>query len=410
MGLWHLMNEGHNTNNHKETSPMNNNNLTLTDEKVLTQAQTTLSEFLGLEAAGYKCQSEDLYNVLLGVAANQGTIEAVCADLVGTPDPQTIRDYINEQIKVDELAELEAQINKALVKEIPPRIWRHPQDIAMDFHDRPYYGKTSQEEGLWVRGKAKNGTTRFYRIATAYIIHNDLRFTLGIRFVLPDDSIVGVLERLLKRIKGLHIAVRRLLLDRGFAGIEVQNHLAQQQIPALIACPIRGKTGGTRSLCRGRRSYRTQYTFKNGAAKLSRTADLAVCRVFTTAKRTKRLKRRVTWWIFILINLDLSPRQVRRLYRRRFGIETSYRCAGQVRGWTTSPNPAYRFLLMALGMLLLNIWMLLRWQFTQIPRRGGRWLDTKQFQLSRFAKFIIRALERHYGYVQAISAAAVPLL
>ena len=389
---------------------MNKYNLTLTDEKVLTETQTMLSEQLELEADGYKCSSEDLYRVLLGVAANQGTIEAICADLVGTPDAQTIREYINEQICVEELAQLEEQLNKALVQKIPPRVWRRPQDIAMDFHDRPYYGKASQEEGLWVRGRAKDGTTRFYRIATAYIILNGLRFTLGIRFVLPEDTTVGVLEKLLKRVKGLGIQVHRLLLDRGFAGIEVQYHLEQQQIPALIACPIRGKKRGTRALCRGRKGYRAEYVFKNAQTKLSRTADLVICRVFTTAKRTKRLKRRATWWIFILIHLDLSPRQVRRLYRRRFGIETSYRCAAQVRGWTTSPNAAYRFLLMALGVFLLNVWMILRWQFTQLPRRGGRKLDTRQFQLSRFAKFIIRALERHYGFVRSITAVALPLL
>ena len=115
---------------------MNKYNLTLTDEKVLTETHTMLSEHLELAANGYKCSSDDLYHVLLGVAANQGTIEAVCADLVGTPDPQTIRDYINEQICVEELAQLEAQLNKALVEHIPPRTWRRPQDIAMDFHDR----------------------------------------------------------------------------------------------------------------------------------------------------------------------------------------------------------------------------------------------------------------------------------
>ena len=273
-------------------------------------------------------QQRRLVPFLLGVAANQGTIEAVCADLVGTQDPQTIWDYINEQICVEELTQLETQVNKALVQHIPPRVWRRPQDIAMDFHDRPYYGKKPQENGLWVRGRAKNGATRFYRIATAYIIRNGLRFTLGIYFVLPEDTTVGAqLEKLLKRVKGLHIQVRRLLLDRGFAGIEVQYHLEQQQIPALIACYIRGKKGGTRGLCRGSKGYRTRYVFKNAQTKLSRTADLVVCRVFTTAKRTKRLKRRATCWIFILIQLDLSPRQVRRLYRRRFGIETSYRCA-----------------------------------------------------------------------------------
>jgi hypothetical protein len=58
----------------------------------------------------------------------------------------------------------------------------------------------------------------------------------------------------------------------------------------------------------------------------------------------------------------------------------------------------------------VNIWTLLRWTFTQAPRRGGRWLDTRKFQLDRFAKFIVRALQRHYGYVHQITAVVAPLL
>lgn len=387
-----------------------NDTLILTDRTVLEETQTILQEHLALTADGYKCTTQDLLHVLLGVAADQGTIESVCADLVGTPDPETIRLYLNEQVCVEQLPQLEAALNQALIAKLPPRLWRQPQDVAMDFHDRPYYGKSSQAEGLWVRGRAKDGTTRFYRIATAYILVNNLRFTLGIRFVLPEASTVDTLAHLLRRVRRLNLRWRRLLLDRGFAGIEVQTFLEQQQIPALIACPIRGKKGGTRALCRGRKSYRTQHTFKNTQTGQARTDDVVVCRVFTTAKRTKRLKRRATWQVFILIHLDLTPRQVRRLYRRRFGIETSYRCAGQVRGWTTSPNPAYRFLLMALGVLLVNIWTWLRWLFTQRPRRGGRQLDVKLFQLSRFAKFLMRALASHYGCVRQIRAVVPPLL
>ena len=386
-----------------------NDNLTLTDKTVLEEARSMLENHLDLQAEGYKCATKDLLNVLLGVAADQGTIESVCADLVATPNPETIRQYLNEQLCVEELPQLEAALNRALVAKLPPCLWRRGQDVAMDFHDRPYYGKSPQEAGLWIRSQAKDGTTRFYRLATAYILANTLRFTLGVRFVLPGTSKVDVLCHLLQQVQELDIPLHRLLLDRGFAGIEVQEFLDQQAIPALIACPIRGKTGGTRALCQGRKSYRTQHTFK-GANGRSRTAELAVCRTFTTAKRTKRLKRRATWQVFILIHLDMSPQQVRRLYRRRFGIETSYRCAGKVRGWTTSSNPAYRFLLMALGVLLVNIWTLFRWTFTQRPRRGGRLLETHKFQLDRFAKFIVRALQQHYGYVHQITAVVTPLI
>jgi putative transposase len=114
--------------------------------------------------------------------------------------------------------------------------------------------------------------------------------------------------------------------------------------------------------------------------------------------------------IFILVQLDLTPEQARERYRRRFGVETSYRCAGQMRGWTTSPNPAYRFVLIGLSFLLLNCWVLLRWLFTQVPRRGRRRLEAQLFPLWRFAKFLIRALERHYGCVNEIAAPAVPRL
>jgi putative transposase len=388
---------------------MTNDTLKLTDQQVLEYARAGLQEHLTLTAEGYKCTTEDLLDVLLGVGVKGGTIEAICADLVGTPDPETIRQYLNEQLTVETLPELGRNLNAALAAQIPRRVYRRACDIAIDFHDRPYYGRSSQEEGLWVRGKAKNGTTRFYRVATAYVILAGLRVTLAVGFFLPGNDTVTILGILLHRVKTLNIQVNRLFLDKGFAGIEVMDYLTQKGLSALIACPIRGRTGGTRALCKGNKSYLTTHTFKSQNSG-SFTADLAVCRVFTTAKRTGRMRRRADWMVFILINLDLSPRQARRTYRRRFGIETSYRCAGQVRGWTTSRNPAYRFLLIGLSFFLLNVCLCLRWLFTQVPRRGQRWLDVKRFELTRFANFVVRALERQYGYVDHITAPAAPRL
>jgi hypothetical protein len=391
----------------QEGKPMANDTLKLTDQEVLHRAHTVLGEHLPVQADGYTCTTGDLLDVLLGVAANRGTIEAVCADLVGAPDAETIRGYFKDQLRVEDLPELEQRLNRALSDEIPPRVWRQARDVAIDFHDRPYYGKKSQATGLWVRGQARDGTTRFYRVITAYVMLNYMRVTLGVRFVLPGEDIVDILQDVLQRVKRLEIQIERLFLDKGFAGIAVQKYLTRCGQPALIACPIRGTTRGTRALCQGSQSYLTAYTFTSGHRQW--TAQLAVCRAFTTARRTKRMKRRATWLIYILIHLDLSPRQTRRLYRRRFGIESSYRCAGQVRGWTTSPNPAYRFVLLALSFVLLNVWMHLRWLFTQVPRRGRRRLDVQRFRLTRFARFIRRALEQRYGCVHQIAALAAPL-
>ena len=65
---------------------------------------------------------------------------------------------------------------------------------------------------------------------------------------------------------------------------------------------------------------------------------------------------------------------------------------------------------MALTFVLLNVWIHLRWLFTQVPRRGRRWLDTERFELTRLAKFIRRALEDRYGCVREIVSLAAPRL
>src|SRR5690606_8491454 len=163
---------------------------------------------------------------------------------------ETMRQYINEELCVEDLPQLQQGLNHALAKGLPPRLWRRPQDMAIDFHDRPYYGKKPQEEALWVQGRAKDGTTRFYRIASAYLLVNNLRFTLAVCFVLPEQRTVDVLRCLLEQVQRLRLHVRRLLLDRGFAGVAVQSFLEQEGIPALLACPIRGKIG--RASCRER--------------------------------------------------------------------------------------------------------------------------------------------------------------
>jgi hypothetical protein len=284
----------------------------LTAQEVLRHAQDLLAEQLPLKAEGYKCTTDDLFKVLLGVAATKGTLEAVCADLVGPPDPHTIRGDLNEQLCGEELPEWEKQLKAALAAAVPRRVRRHAQEVAIDYHDRPYYGKGEQAQERWVRGKAKDGTTRFYRVATASLVLNGLRLTLARHFVLPDDDPVSVLDLVLKRVQAQGLQVRCLLLDKGFESMAVLEDLPQQGQAALIACPIRGTPGGPRALCQGHKSYGTTYTVK-GSQGVEFTAALLVCRVFTTARRTGRHVRQADWLVFVQIHLALIGIETRRL-------------------------------------------------------------------------------------------------
>jgi len=387
----------------------NEQELTLTDRDVRDRAVERLGTYLPLSVSGYECDTTMVLDVLIKAAATGKTVEAVCNDLLNVSDSNTVRGYLNEQIRADDLAELERRVNQTLVAGIPARVWSQARDIAFDFHDEPFYGHSPELLAYACRGEAQDGTTRFYRVATAYVIVDKLRVTLALLFVHPEDSTPEILASLIRRLHVLGIPIRRLLLDKGFCSIPVFEYVAASGWSTILACPIRGKKGGTRALCQGRASYRTQHTFRS-AEYGAFTAEVVVVRTYSTHKRSKHGQRRARWLVYVVFRCDdLSPCQVRRLYRRRFGIESSYRCRRQVRAWTTSRNPALRFLLIALGFILVNLWIELRWCFAQLPRRGGRLIDAKRFQLERMAYFLSRAIEDIYGTISFIKAEVVPL-
>lgn len=223
-----------------------------------------------------------------------------------------------------------------------------------------------------------------------------VRVTLAVTYVLPEDTTCQVVQRLVERMRHLCFRPRVVYLDKGFSGGDVVRYLQQHNIPALVACPIRGKTGhgGIRALCQGRRAYCTDYTFTDGTH-----VRLAL---YPRRVPDSSGKRRVKWLAFILIHLDWSAKQVMLRYRRRFGIESSYRQLGRLRVRTTSRNPALRFFLLGLALLLLNVWVYLRWLTTRLPQVGPAQLDLDAFRLHRFIVFLRRAIEQHLGVIDSI--------
>ena len=89
-----------------------------------TVVEKNLEIFLPLEADGYCVRSETLYDILIGIAANRGTAESVCAELAGAPDPETIRRYFREQFTVEQAPDLQRSINDGLVAKWPKKLRR----------------------------------------------------------------------------------------------------------------------------------------------------------------------------------------------------------------------------------------------------------------------------------------------
>ena len=364
-------------------------------EDVRAYALKILKKHLRIEANGYCCKTDMIYDVLMKASAECSSLEAVCADLDDVADSNTLREYINKALTIDELSEQEKQANLALAECIPESVARQLIEIAIDYHDEPFYGKQETTRAITCSGQAKKGTTHFVRIATAYVIWRQVRLTLAVHYVLPDEEALEVLKILLQRLKKLGFSAKVLYMDKGFAATPIIDYLTTEaKQPAIIANPIRGKTGGTRALCCGRSSYTTVYTFTNG------TSATIAMKASLVADKTGKLRRK--WLSFLVILLDWSPDKIYQEYRRRFGVECSYRILRRLRATTTSRNPVLRFFLLSLGLILTNVWVLLRWEFARLLATGPRRVDEKIFRLHRFSKLLLRAIENLYGTISAI--------
>jgi putative transposase len=373
----------------------------LNAEDVRQMMLETMEKHLSLKTEGYRCSTGQTMNLRLKAVAEGSSLEAVCADSCGIVSSNRLREQLNAALVADDLREQEAEMNRALQAVLPSGMPRGGLEVAIDTHDEPFYGKTPQLRGYTCKTRAQAGTTHFFRIASAYVIWREVRLTLALTYVLPDDSLVEVVARLLKRLKqvGLHATV--LYLDKGFCSGEVIRFLQRTQQAAVLACPIRGKKGGIRALCYGRGSFTTDYTFTDGT-----TARLALVDTRVRDPKTQRNQRK--WLAFVLVHLDWTPRQVYRKYRRRFGIEASYRILRQVKVLTNSRNPALRFFFLGLGLLMQNVWVLARWLFTRRPGKGRHKLIPALLRFDRFRKLLVRAVERFYPPPLAVSVFVSP--
>src|SRR6266496_952377 len=130
----------------------------LTDEHTLHDTMTIARQQFPLTATGYVCQTDDLWRILLAAAARHTTIEAICADLLGAPDTNTVRGYLAAQLLPQTISDLEQRWNDTLAALVPEWLGARPQEIALDFHDEPYYGRADPDDpNNWVCGGEARG-------------------------------------------------------------------------------------------------------------------------------------------------------------------------------------------------------------------------------------------------------------
>jgi putative transposase len=373
----------------------------VTAAEVYQLVRDTLQEHFQLDMSNRNYEAQDIWDVLIAASVERVTVEMASCLLDDAPCGNTVRAIVKELLNdVGQLAKLEASMNALLVKQLPKKLLRSRLPGAADITEIPYHGQHEEDEELVRRGRAKSGTTHFHCFATLYVVKKNKRYTLAITLMRQSDKVLDVLQRLLSRGQALSLRLKRLYLDRGFDNNGVIAYLKQQPFPTIIPLVIRGKTGGTRALLVGRKSYHTTYTRK------SVTYDQETFPVHVVCIYSKgRYRRRgLVHFAYIVIGqVSMQPRQIADEYRRRFGIETSYRLMNTVRARTTSRSAELRLFFVTLAFLLLNLWSYVKWAHLFIPKRGPRQVLHRLLPLARWRLWLWEMVKQRLGFSLTIT-------
>ena len=370
---------------------------TLTPAVVRATARTALQRALPWAGYGRRVTALRLLDLLLLLAALRASLSAVVRRFRFGFSHETARQAVRANLP--DLDRLTAGLVESLYA-FGGRRWRRRRwDVAIDLHYAPFYGDRNAA-GV-VGGPAKQGTKYFYAYATAVLLHRRHRYTVGLlpfaKGLKPHQVVAALLDQMTAR--GLRL--RGVALDSGFDSGETLLLLQQRGLAYVVPLRRKGQGPNRRNACFalpvGTVTELDWVTEKTGkpvrtAAVVGRRPGEDRVRVYAYGGWPTRAAQAALG----------RARQAKRAYRRRYGIETSYRQMNEGKGRTTKKDLAYRLLLVGLALLLRQVWVWLTWQLARARGAGPRqWLE--ELPLQRLAEWLADALKGRYKERQAIN-------
>jgi hypothetical protein len=331
----------------------------LTSQEVQKCAEERLQQHVRLKETGQKCTASVLWKVLLWAAARVCSIAAVCRRWQGVSDEAVYKALAAQLPKRPR--DLEKKLNAALVHELPGGVLKRARAVAIDYHEIPYHGKPRKHANELCRGKPKSGTTKFHAYATACIVEKGHRFTLAYTWVKRGEKQSAVIARLLERVRALGLRIKYLLLDRAFFNVATMKYLQAERLRFLMPVVMRGRKPKPGRKAKGLRLFRKKRVgwYRHTMKSKGKEVTFSVCVTYKTYRHHRTNKRGKKKLIYAAWGMRGSSREVQERYRKRFGIETSYRQRREARIRTCTRDPKLRLFYVGIGLLLRNVWVLL---------------------------------------------------
>ena len=311
-----------------------------------------------LKDHGWKCTAPVVFGIVLRAAARLISVSAACNDLSKAPSDQAVMTALDDGLPKT-LPVLEHRLNEALTEQLPRRMRRRQWQIAIDWHLSPYYGQPFISPSEIYHSKPKQGTSHFHAYASACIVQYGRRYTLALTWVRRREPMVVVLRRLIARIREIGLKIKCILADRAFFTAAVIEYFQQENLPFLMPVMFRGRHPKKGKKPTGLKWIKRQpagwyrHTMKKGKKEMT----VSICVGYRRYQDRKTGKQKTQKMLFAAWRVRGHPTEIRERYRKRFGIETSYRQMRQARIYTCTRSPRLRLFFMAIALMLRNVWV-----------------------------------------------------
>jgi hypothetical protein len=236
--------------------------------------------------------------------------------------------------------------------------------LAIDTHDIAYYGQRTPQV---IGGPKKQGTQWFYGYASAVLLHKRQRYTVAFAPLSPGQKPHDIVQLLLDQVAQKGLKVQGVALDSAFDSGETLLLLQRRDLGYIVPLRRKGNDDNPRNRCFEGRHKQIRWT--------EWTTKTTYRRVQTRVVLWKGSRRTMAfafggWSGERAQTVHQQAAEQRQTYRRRFGIETSYRQKNQAQARTTSRRADYRLLLEGLGHLLRQVWVALTEQIAKGQHLG----------------------------------------
>jgi hypothetical protein len=285
--------------------------------------------------------------LLLSASLVNGFATGVSNALGDSPTGETLLSYIKEQKEEMLKKAFDSLINENVSRLRRRRRFRLPLPVAVDLHDVMYYGDHDFTPMI-IGTKHTDGSNYAFEYLTASVLVDGARLIVAVHSLKSRKDIPSCTAQIIRKLREqLKVRIRYLIFDGGFFSIAILRLLELSKLRYIVRMAQTNKTKGMR-LWHGRRFT---YTTSGHHRKKSEQISFEVAVVYDKTKGYKYL---------FATNLPsyYKPETILKLFKTRWGIETSYRVSNQFLIKTTSRNYIVRLFYYLFACLVYNAWVM----------------------------------------------------